>query len=70
MAPEALASYKNGKILLRQLEFTVAIIRSIPIRQIIHLISALENKGSQIKQIEWDTYFNWKAEDSERLQDS
>lgn len=44
--------------------------RSIPIRQSIHLRSTLESKGSQIKQIEWDTYFNCKAKDFQRFQDS
>ena len=35
-----------------------------------HLTSALESEGSQIKQTEKDTYFNWHAEDSKRLQNS
>lgn len=30
--------------------------------RIIYLRSALESKGSQIKQTEWDTYFNWYAQ--------
>ena len=36
--------------------------------KIIYLRSALESKGSQIKQIEWNIYFNWYAEASKRLQ--
>lgn len=38
--------------------------------KIVHLRSALESKGLKIKQIEWDTYFNWYIEASKRLQDS
>ena len=37
--------------------------------KLVHLRSALESKGSQIKQTEWDTYFNWYAETSKSLQD-
>lgn len=38
--------------------------------QIVYLRSALESEGFQIKQTERDTYFNWYAEVSPRLQDS
>lgn len=29
-----------------------------------HLRSALESKGSKIKQMEWNIYFSWNAEAS------
>lgn len=35
MVMEAVDIYKNGKILLRQPRITMAIIRSVPIRQIV-----------------------------------
>ena len=38
--------------------------------KIIHLRGALEDKGSQIKQTEWDSYFNWHAETPKKLQNS
>lgn len=38
--------------------------------KIVHFRSAPESKGSQIKQVEWDTYFNWREEASRRLQTS
>lgn len=38
--------------------------------KIVHSKRALESKISQIKQIEWDTYFNCYAEACKRLQDS
>lgn len=37
--------------------------------KIVHLINALESKGSQIKQTDRDTYFNWHRT-SKSLQDS
>lgn len=40
------------------------------LEKITHLGSALESKGSQIKQIEWDAYSNRYAEASRRLQDA
>ena len=40
------------------------------IDKIIHLRSTLENKGSQIKQTEWDIYFNWHIEASKMIQNS
>lgn len=58
--------YENGKISQRQSGVTVADMRKVPVR---HLRSAFESKGSQIKQTEWDTYFNWYAETSKSLQD-
>lgn len=57
--------YKNGKISQRQSGVTVADMRKVPVR---HLRSAFESKGSQIKQTEWDTYFNWHAKTSKRFQ--
>ena len=36
----------------------------------VHFRSAPESKGSQIKQVEWNTYFNWREEASKRLQNS
>jgi len=40
---------------------------SIPIRKD-YLISLLESKDYQIKQTEWNTYFNWHAKASKRIQ--
>lgn len=57
------------KILLRQPRITMAIMRNVPIGQELHL-STLGSKGSQIKQTEWATYFNWHAKASKSLQDS
>lgn len=36
----------------------------------LHLRSAVESKGSPIKQTEWDTYFNWHAEAHQKFQSS
>ena len=30
--------------------------------EITHLRNALESKGSQVEQTEWDAYFNWYVE--------
>ena len=38
--------------------------------KIVQLRGSLKSKGSQIKQTEWDTYFNWYVEASKRLLDS
>lgn len=45
---EAVDIYKNGKILLRQPGIIVTLMLDVPIRQIIHLRSALERKGDGI----------------------
>ena len=47
---------------------TTAITGNLPVRQDGSFKSALESKSPQIKQTEWDTYFNWYA--SKRLQES
>lgn len=45
---EAVDLYKNDKILLKQPKLKMAIMRNVPIKQIIYLRSALERKASQI----------------------
>ena len=37
--------------------------------KIIYLRNTLKSKGFQIKQMEWDTYFNWHVVASRSLQD-
>ena len=68
MVPEAVDIYKNVKIWIPP-RITMAIKRSIPIRKD-YLRSSLESKDYQIKQTEWDTYFNWHAKAYKRLQNS
>jgi len=48
----------------------MAVMGKFQLDRIIHLRSAPQSKGSKIKQTECDTYFNWYAEPSKRLQDS
>jgi len=55
--PKAVDIYKNVKISQRQSINTMAMKSSIPIRKD-YLISLLESKDYQIKQTEWNTYFN------------
>ena len=64
--------HKSGKILLKiNLELQWPLWGTFPLDKIVHLRSALESQGSQIKQTEWHTYFNWYAEAFKRLlQDS
>lgn len=50
MILEAVGIYKNGKILLRQPRITMVITGKFLLDKIVHLISALESEGSQIKQ--------------------
>ena len=47
---EAIDTYKNGKISLRQSSITMAIIGNVSIIQTIHLRSALESQGSQVNK--------------------
>ena len=54
---ESVDIYKNVKISQRQPINTMAMKSSIPIRKD-YLISLLESKDYQIKQTEWNTYFN------------
>ena len=50
----------------KQPRIAMAIMRNLSIRQD-NLRSALESKDSQIKQTEWDTYFNWDADATKRF---
>lgn len=63
---ETLDIYKNGNILLRQSGITMLIMGNVPVRQ----EYSFKSKDSQIKQTEWDTYFNWIAESSKGLEHS
>ena len=48
----------------------MAIMRNGQLDKIAHLRNALQSKGSQAEQTEWDVYFNWHAEAYKSLQDS
>lgn len=69
MVLENVDIYANGKILLRQPRITMVIIGNITIRQDCSLKKYYENKDSQINK-KWNTYFNWDAEASKRLENS
>lgn len=62
--------YKNGKALLKQPWITIATMEMFQLDKTVHLWSALKSKDLQIKQTEWNTYFNWHAESAKRLQDA
>ena len=53
----------------KQPRIAMAIMRNLSITQD-NFRSALESKDSQIKQTEWDTYFNWDADAAKRFQNS
>ena len=61
---------KWQNITKNNLELQRPLWRMFQLYKIVYLRSTLASKGSQIKQTECDTYFNWHAEASERLQDS
>ena len=67
---EAADIYKNGKVLLRQLELQWPLWGTLQLGRIVHLRRVLESKVFQIKLTEQDTYFNEHAEGSKRFQDS
>ena len=65
---EAADSYKNGKVLLKQPRIIIATMGMFQLDKTVHLRSAFKSKGFQIKQTEWDTYFNQHAEASKSFQ--
>lgn len=56
-------------LIKNNLELTMAIKRNVPVRED-YLSSALESKGSQIKQIEWGAYLtaSQRSQDASKFQ--
>ena len=71
MVPEIINISEDGKFLLKiNLELQWLLWGMFQLDKSIYLRSTLKSKGSQIRQTEWDTYFNWHAEASLKFQNS
>ena len=70
MVLEAVDIWKMAKSYKDNLELQWSLRRIFQLNKIIHLKSAPGSKNSQSKPTEQDTYSNWHAENSKKVQDS